>query len=71
MSIWAGFFKVGYYFAKKSGKGIPQLDIDESIKQAFSSNKPVGKLIPVAIDVRFKKQLPECYELADYKLSKK
>ena len=56
---------MGYYFTKKSGEGIPQLDIDESVKQAFSSNKPVGKLIPAAIDVRFKKQLPDCYKLAD------
>ena len=71
LSIWPGFFKVGYYFTKKSGERIPQLDIDESVKQAFSSNNPIGNLIQITIDVRSKKQLGDCYKLIDYKMNKK
>jgi hypothetical protein len=71
LSIWPGFFKVGYYFTGKSGEGIPELDIDANIKKAFSSNKPIGKLIPVAIDVRFKKQLSDCYTMIKFKTNTK
>ncbi|MCP4548058.1 MAG: DUF3788 family protein, partial [bacterium] len=71
LSIWPGFFKVGYYFTEKSGDGILQLDIAESVKQDFSSNKPIGKLIPITIDIRSKKQLGDCYKLIDYKINKK
>ncbi|MDC0325722.1 DUF3788 domain-containing protein [bacterium] len=71
LSIWPAFFKVGYYFTKKGGDGILQLNIDESIKKAFSSNKPIGKLMPIAIDVRYKKQLSDCYKMVVYKINKK
>lgn len=71
LSIWSGFFKVGYYFTEKSGEGIPHLDIDEGLKQAFATSKPIGKLIPVAIDVRSKEELGDCYRLMEYWISKK
>ncbi len=71
LSVWSGFFRVGYYFTEKSGEDVPHLDIDDTVKQAFATSKPMGKLIPLEVDVRSLEQLGDCYKLIDYKISKK
>jgi len=71
LSVWSGFFRVGYYFTEKSGEGIPHLDIDDTLKQAFATSEPIGKLVSLSVDVRSEKQLGDCYKLIEYKISKK
>lgn len=67
ISIWEGFFKIGYYFTERFSEGIMELDIDDALKSAFTSAQPIGKLKPLPIDVSKKSQLTDVYALLDYK----
>lgn len=69
LSVWeGGFFKTAFYFTEKTAAGIESLVIDESIKKNFKRHKPVGKLLPLAIEVTSKKQLPDLLKVISYKL---
>ena len=67
LSVWDKFFKTGFYFTEKTGFGIMELDIDESLKESFSSNKSIGKLIPLAFDMKRKDQLGDLLKVIKYK----
>jgi hypothetical protein len=67
ISVWEGFFKAGFYFTEKNDRDIANLKIDKAIKAQYSFAKPVGRLKPLAMDVRFKKQLPDLYTLINFK----
>lgn len=67
LSVWDHSFKTGFYFTEKNGSGIFKLDIDEKIKENFSSSKNVGKLIPLAISVTQKAQIKDIITIIDYK----
>ncbi len=69
VSIWSGFFKIGFYFTERSGSGIETLDIDEAIKEQYRNARPIGKLRPLTIDVRTRAQLPDALALIRYKRS--
>ncbi len=68
LSVWEGFFKTGFYFTDKTGAGIATLDIDTSCKEAFTTAKPIGKLIPLGFDISRKEQLKDLLEVVRYKL---
>ena len=68
LSAWSGFFKLGFYFTEKSGAGIHELNIKENLKQSYESNKPIGKLKPLVIDLKSRSQLDDAYTLIRYKL---
>lgn len=70
LSVWPDCFKVAFYFTEKSGAGIPELDIDESLKTDYSNRKPIGKLKPLIIEVKKKSQLPDVYILLKYKIER-
>ena len=67
LSVYEGCFKVTFYFTDKSGAGIPDLDIDDAIRDGFSSVKPIGKLKPVTLTLNERGQLNDVYELIGYK----
>lgn len=67
LSAWPDCFKVGFYFTEKSGAGIHDLDIGDSLKKSYETHKPVGKLKPLEIDVKNKSQLNDLYTLLKYK----
>jgi len=67
-SVWSDCFKLGFYFTEKSGEGIPGLTIDDSIKEFYLNHKPIGKLKPIAVEVRMKSQLSDIYALMKYKI---
>lgn len=69
LSVWeGGFFKTAFYFTEKTGAAIGSLEIDEGIKKSFKAHKPVGKLLPLAIEVTVKKQLPDLLKIISYKM---
>lgn len=51
LSVWEKYIKTGFYFTDKTGIGVLELDIDNKIKEAFEVAKPIGKLIPLIIDI--------------------
>jgi hypothetical protein len=71
LSAWESCLKCAFYFTAKTGEGISDLAIHESLKLAFEKAEPIGKLYPLVIEVRAKKQLSDLYAVATYKISLK
>ncbi len=69
LSVWNGFFKTTFYFTEKHLEGIAGLDIAEQIKENFCRAKPIGKLIPMVIDIRHKEQLKDVLTIIQYKMA--
>lgn len=70
LSAWDGYFKTGFYFTEKTGAGLADLEIDPAHKAAFASAKPIGKLIPLTLDIREEQDLADLLKITGYKLSK-
>jgi hypothetical protein len=68
LSIWSDHFKVAFYFTKKTGGGIPSLEIDEIIKENYLNHEPVGKLKPLVIETRLGSQLGDILQVMRYKM---
>jgi hypothetical protein len=71
LSVWDEFFKTGFYFTKKNSSGVVALDIKKSLKEKLISNKSIGKLIPLTIDLNKKAQLKDVLTIIEYKKSLK
>lgn len=71
LSVWDGFFRTGFYFTEKTSTGVTDLDIEKSLKEDFIQRKPVGKLLPLAINVRRREQLEDLVKIIEYKKSLK
>ena len=67
LSVWENFIKTGFYFTENTGTGVLELDIDNKIKEVFEVAKPIGKLIPLIIDINQQKQLKDLKEVVKYK----
>jgi hypothetical protein len=67
LSIWDRHFKLAFYFTKKNGEEIGKLDIGDNIKKNFAEHKPVGKLLPLVLDIYGKEQLKEALKIIEYK----
>lgn len=71
LSVWPGFFKVSFYFTEKNRDVIPSLFVDKDIKEAFMQAKPIGRLIPLTINVNRKEQISDLLKLVECKKSLK
>jgi hypothetical protein len=60
LSVWDGYFKTAFYFTEKNCNGIFEMDIEESIKKEFIAQKPIGKLLPLVIEMKKKNNLLIC-----------
>lgn len=67
LSVWEGFFKTSFYFTEKHLEDIAALNISEKIKEDFCKAKPVGRLIPMIIDVNDKEQLEDLLTIVRFK----
>jgi hypothetical protein len=67
LSIWENYIKTGFYFTEKTGIGVLELDIDNKIKEVFEVANPIGKLIPLIIDINQQKQIEDLKEVIKYK----
>lgn len=67
LSVWDGFFKISFYFTEKHREAIMALNISASIKETFSKEKPVGKLIPLFFEINTKEQLPDLFTVVYFK----
>lgn len=71
LSIWEGFFKTSFFFTEKHLEAIAALNISETIKEEFCRAKPMGKLIPMLIEVRRKEELDDLLTVVRFKKSLK
>ncbi len=73
LSIWEGFFKISFFFAKNIQNDLMNLSISDEAKEIIKNAKAMGKtmkFIPVIFDVTDNKQLNDIYILAKYKKEK-
>ncbi|HNW76891.1 MAG TPA: DUF3788 family protein [Bacteroidales bacterium] len=68
LSVWDHFFKISCYFTLKHREGILDLNIPEEIKQDFRTREPVGKLIPLIMEIREPGQIPDLLKVLEYKV---
>ena len=71
LSVEQTCFTVAFYFTEKTGGGVFDLPISETIKQDFKSVAPVGKMRPVIVRMQRQSQLRDLQKLMTYKMSLK
>ena len=71
LSVWADLFKITFYFTEKNIEAIAGLNISEAIKVEFCKAKPVGRLIPLILEVREIDQMDDFLTLVRFKKSLK
>lgn len=71
LSVWEQYFKIAFYFTEKHCEGIASLTIDEDIKKQFSKSKPIGKLLPLVINITDGSQLNDALKIIEFKKSLK
>lgn len=71
LSVWDDLFKITFYFTEKNIEAIAGLNITEAIKVEFCKAKPVGRLIPLILEVREIDQMDDLLTLVRFKKSLK
>lgn len=71
LSAWENHLKAGFYFTEKNNAGIYDLNIDPSIKEDFSTAKPIGKFMPLTLCIDKLSDLNNLKVIAAYKMSQK
>ena len=67
LSAWDKFFKASFYFTEKPLESFAALDISETLKEELSRAKPIGKLIPLVIEIRASEQLSDLLKIVEFK----
>lgn len=67
LSVWKNCFQAGFYFTEKHLEGIAALDIDESIKEEFYRQKPIGRLLPMVFRISSEEQLVDLMKVIHLK----
>ena len=67
LSVWDGYFKTTFYFTEKNCQGLELLDIDQTIRNEFRNNKPIGKFLPLTLTIQNRNQLIDLLKIAEYK----
>jgi hypothetical protein len=68
LSVYNGYFKTAFYFTEKTGSNIPRLDIGKEIIDSYLKAKSIGKLTPLRIDIKSKKDIRDLKKVIEYKL---
>jgi hypothetical protein len=67
ISLWENLVKAGFYFSAKTRPGVLELPLDPGIKTLFAEAKPIGKLIPLTLDIKTETSLPDFITLINHK----
>ena len=67
LSIWENLIKTSFYFTEKTRLDVLDLEIDPNLKDDFSDAKPIGKLIPLVVDIETKEQLKDLKTIIQFK----
>ncbi|MDD4435905.1 MAG: DUF3788 family protein [Bacteroidales bacterium] len=68
ISLWENMGKAGFYFTDKTRPGVLELPLDPGIKTLFAEAKPIGKLIPLTLDLKDTTSLPDFVTLINHKM---
>ncbi len=67
LSVWETFFKISFYFTEKTRTGISELNISNDEIRRFDQVVPIGKLIPLTLEIQNKVQLGDLLKIVEYK----
>ncbi len=67
ISLWENLVKAGFYFTQKTRPGVLDLPLSPGMKTLFAEAKPVGKLIPLILDIKDETSLPDFITLINHK----
>lgn len=67
LSIWEGLFKISLFFTEKTRAGVYELAVSKEIKESLANQKPMGKLIPLVLELSAPDQLDDAISLVAYK----
>ena len=67
ISLWENLVKAGFYFTQKTRPEVLDLPLSPEIKTLFAEAKPVGKLIPLILDIQDETSLPDFLTLVNHK----
>jgi hypothetical protein len=70
MSPWQDHLHLGFYFTEKTGAGIPELEIDPTLKESYATADPIGKMKPLTVELKEPGQLQDLRKLLLYKISR-
>ena len=71
IAMFDGYFSVTFYFMERHLEAIAELDIAAQIKEDFCNAKPVGKLIPMRIQIADSLSIKDIATLIQFKKSLK
>jgi len=67
-SVWNTGFKLTFYFTEKTIEDVYALDINIDLKKVVKEAKPIGKLIPIIIEIEDKNAMKDGLKILEYKL---
>ncbi|MFA6944741.1 MAG: DUF3788 family protein [Pedobacter sp.] len=67
LSVWDESIKTSFYFTEKTRSGVLNLDIDSNVKSSFAIVKPIGKLVPLVLEIKNEEALKELKSIINYK----
>ena len=68
LSVWEGFFKIGFFFLERHLEGIAALEMNEN---NYTVEKEVGKLIPFIFNINDKRQFSDLLKIIRFKKTAK
>lgn len=71
LSAWPGYFKVGFYFAQRLKSDLFSLGLSDDLVKAMEQTAEMGRLFPVAIEIRHGANLADVMKLVRYKISER
>jgi len=67
LSVWEGLFKTTFFFLERHLEGIAALNISEQIKEDFCRTKPIGKLLPMILNINRQEELADLLKVIQFK----
>ena len=67
-SVWNTGFKLTFYFTEETIEDVYALDINIDLKKVIKETKPIGKLIPIIIEIEYKNAMKDGLKILEYKL---
>lgn len=67
LSVWPGYFKTTFYFTEKHLEALAELPLAEEHKTKLATDAPIGRLIPLTLDVNNEHVLKDVLTLVTFK----
>ena len=69
ISLWEGFFRVSFYIAMRLRGEFGKLAINEELLDRAMRQPPVGKLLPIVVEVTGRHMVADLMEIVAFKLN--